>query len=388
MALSALPLSYCTNVHPGRTVAEVELGLDQYTVPVRDAIGAELAAGLWLAQPVIAELLADESLLVSFADRLQERGLTCYTLNAFPYGDFHGERVKENVYLPDWSEQSRLEYTKNCATVLAQLIPEQCDGSISTVPLGFKEFEHGPDFLRQCHRQLIDLAVWLRDLRDETGRTIRLAIEPEPFCRLETTAEVITFFEQLRSQAADENQLDTVTEFLGLCYDVCHQAVEFEEIPESIRAIDEVGIRINKVHITCAIHLDDPANNTDGRSALAEYVEPRYLHQTMARSVTGTILRKVDLDRQLALESDGEFLNAESWRVHYHVPVNAEQLGPLRTTREELKQALRAVKGLNQAPHLEVETYTWEVLPDGDSISLVEGLSNELTATRGLLDAL
>ena len=56
MTISPLPLSYCTNVHPGRTVAEVEDGLDRFTLPIKTNFGSDLAAGLWLAAPVIHEL--------------------------------------------------------------------------------------------------------------------------------------------------------------------------------------------------------------------------------------------------------------------------------------------------------------------------------------------
>lgn len=385
MTLSKLPIGYCTNVHAGRSLADVEAGLDDYTVPVAERYGAVLAAGLWLSRPVVSELLANDSTLAQFAEGLERRDLVCYTLNAFPYGDFHDVRVKEKVYLPDWTATERLDYTVDCARVLAQLLPDGVDGSISTVPLGFKEFEHPSDFLDACCRQLIALAGSLDELREHTGKTVRLAIEPEPFCVLETTPEAITFFEQLRSRAADTGALDVVETHVGLCYDICHQAVEFEDVAASIESLDAAGIRINKVHITCAIEIDRPGENADAMKALAGYVEPRYLHQTMAKSASGKILRVVDLTESLVTEPSPEFLDADMWRVHYHVPVDAENLGPLGTTRNDVRTALRAVAALDYAPHLEVETYTWEVLPGGEKPDLVTGLARELTATRELL---
>ena len=388
MSLSTLPLSYCSNVHPGRTLAEVESGLERYTAPLRERTGSPLAAGLWLARPVIDELLASDGRINQFAARLAELQLACYTLNAFPYGDFHSDRVKEQVYLPDWTDPRRLEYTLGCARVLAALMPDGTEGSISTVPLGFKRLPHGADFVDRCADRLIVLAQKLDELYDETGRLIRLAIEPEPFCIVETTGEAVAFFQRLWELAADAGALAAVGRTLGLCYDVCHQAVEFEDVSASIAALDAAGVRINKVHITCAIELAQPADNREGREALARYVEPRYLHQTLARTPNGAILSEVDLSTALALEPSGGFETAACWRVHYHVPVNAERLGPLGTTRGELKQALAAVKSLTYAPHLEVETYTWEVLPGGKSEDLVDGLSRELTATRALLQSL
>lgn len=390
MTLSTLPLSYCTNVHPGLTVGEVESGLRENTVAVRSRVG-ELAAGLWLARPVATELLKTTSALRRFSGWLHDAGLTCYTLNTFPYGNFHDARVKENVYLPDWTRDDRVDYTLDSARILAKLLPDDgTEGSLSTVPLGFKPFDYPESFADECAGRLIGLAQSLHRIEQETGRKIRLAIEPEPFCVIETTDETIQFFRRLRELAADAGAgaLDAVNEYLGVCYDVCHQAVEFEDVADSIQQLVAEQIRINKVHITCAIRVENPASNEAARRALATYVEPRYLHQTMARATDGTIHRQVDLTEDTALSPADDFAAADEWRVHFHVPVNAESLGPLQTTRGDLKKALAAVRDLDYAPHLEVETYTWEVLPDGQQTSLVDGLTAEVEATRELLDGL
>lgn len=385
MSLSRLPLGYCTNVHPGRSVAEVEAGLDRYAVPVARGFGRSMAAGLWLTEPVVRELLSSQDRLVRFADGLQSRGLSCHTLNAFPFGDFHSERVKENVYLPDWTDPRRLEYTAQCANVLAALLPEGADGSISTVPLGFKNLVRGSDFLQRSGLQLIECARRLSALRQRNGKIIRLAIEPEPLCVLETTPEAIEFFQQLWRQAEMQHATQIVHEHIGLCYDVCHQAVEFEDAAASIAAIDRAGIRINKVHLSCALQLEEPGTNNLGRAALKRYAEPRYLHQMIARSSSGKIVRMVDLTESFADHPDDEFAAAPVWRIHFHVPVDSERLGPLQTTRSALIDALPAVAALNYAPHLEVETYTWEVLPVSGAIDLVGGLTRELRATSQLL---
>ncbi|WP_299465339.1 metabolite traffic protein EboE [uncultured Gimesia sp.] len=388
MTLNSLPLSYCTNVHPGLTVAEVLQKLDEFTIPIQQQLDAPLAAGLWLAEPVIQEILAAPEGHLRFAEEIHKRGLTCYTLNAFPFGNFHSDRVKENVYLPDWSEPERLEYTKGCARVLSALLPEETEGSISTVPLGFKQFEHASDFSATCVEQLIEMAIFLKQLKAETGRTIRLAIEPEPFCVIEFTHELILFFERLYERAAKKQVLGTVREYLGACYDICHQAVEFEDIPGSIRQIAHAEIRINKIHISNAIELVNPWENEDGRNLLAQYAEPRYLHQTIGCFKTGDLYRIVDLTRDFLLDPDPRLKDTERLRVHFHVPINAESLGPLGTTHRELRQALATVKELDYAPHLEVETYTWEVLPGDQKPKLVEGLTRELQAARSLLNTL
>ncbi len=386
MSLSDLPLSYCTNVHPGRDLGEVLSGLDRFTVPVSERIARPLAAGLWLAAPVIDEVMRDDDGARRLADMLQDRGLCCYTLNAFPYGDFHGDRVKEQVYLPDWAAPARLSYTLACADVLAALLPEGTDGSISTVPLGFKYLSQEEDFGAKAISALIEWAEASERRFVETGRRIRLAIEPEPLCLLETTDEAMAFFEELFAAASRRGLEAVAREALGVCYDVCHQSVEYEDVADSLCRLDRAGIRINKVHITCAIRLENPSENLEGRNLLSTFAEPRYLHQVTARCRDGRVMRCADLEPGMVASPGTDWLETDSWRIHFHVPVDADDLGPLDTTRDDLRAALEAVATrLDYAPHLEVETYTWDVLPGIEPPNLVEGLSRELDATDTML---
>jgi sugar phosphate isomerase/epimerase len=385
MSLSTLPLSYCTNVHPGLTVEEVCQGLVDYAGPIQKKLTSPLAAGLWLAQPVIEELRADTTKIGKLKQTLKDQNLICYTLNAFPYGNFHSDRVKEQVYVPDWSQEDRLTYTHECAKILADLMDEIDEGSISTVPLGFKQLASGADFRAKCIDQLLQLATHLEQLYQDTGKRIRLAIEPEPLCVLETTPETIEFFQELKSVAIERDLAKLAREYLGVCYDVCHQAVEFEDVADSLKSLDAAGIRINKVHITCAIDLDQPAENEAGRKMLAGFVEQRYLHQTFALFADGNIRTITDLTEDLCLNPPPHMADAIKWRIHFHVPVNADDLGPLGTTREELKIAVKTVAELDQTPHLEVETYTWSVMPGEEQPSLVDGFTQELQATLELL---
>jgi len=380
----SVPLCYCTNVHPCRSAAEVERILDDYALPVRERAGFDIAVGLWLPAVAAAETLAAPAVQAGLRHALESRRLTCHTLNAFPFGDFHGSRVKEQVYLPDWSDPRRLDYTRNCARLLAGLLPDGVEGSISTLPLGFKPAARPPGFDDAVVHRLLELAADLARLRAETGRTIRLAIEPEPFCLLETTAETIDFFGRLWAAAEAAGCGAVAREHLGVCYDVCHQAVEFEDAAAAVGGLAAAGIRINKVQISCAIQLDDPSD-AGARAALAAFAEPRYLHQTMALTADGRILREVDLTPALTADPAPEWRTARTWRTHFHVPVDAERLGPLGTTRQELRRALAAIAGLDYRPHLEVETYTWPVLPGAAPADVVEGLARELVATRDLL---
>jgi sugar phosphate isomerase/epimerase len=383
------PLHYCTNVHPCRSAADLPALLDTYAVEVREECGFPIGVGLWLPAAALADLQATPAGTARLATALAERGLVCHTLNAFPHGDFHGQSVKDRVYRPDWSDPTRLDYTLACGELLAGLLPDTAVGSISTLPLGFKGHPHGAGFEAAALDRLVDLAVAWARLREQTGRTIRLAIEPEPFCLIETTAEAIAFFTRLLQAAAVRGAERAVREHVGLCYDVCHQAVEFEDAAEAIGRLTAAGIRINKVQVSCAIELDHPADPA-AREALARFAEPRYLHQTFARTSSGRILSIADLTAAHALQPPREWQESPAWRVHFHVPVDAERIGPLGTTRGELRRALAAIGRLAEMPHLEVETYTWPVMPDAEGApagggGIVAGLVRELVATRELL---
>lgn len=378
MAFSSLPLAYCTNVHPCRTVVDVHAVLDRHALAVREQCGFGISVGLWLPETAVADPVAGATV----ADALARRGLTCHTLNAFPFGDFHGARVKEQVYLPDWADRRRLDYTLACARLLDALLPPGGEGSISTLPLGFKGFGHGPDFMAAASDALLAAARELAALESTTSRVIRLALEPEPCCVLETTAETVAFFEHLFVRARALGIEPFARRHLGVCYDVCHQAVEFEDAATAIATLAAAGVRINKVQISCAIEATDPTDPVQ-RDALLAYVEPRYLHQTFARDAGGTLHHAVDLTSDLI--TDPAWHARGPWRIHYHVPVDAEHIGPLRTTRGELMQALAAIGTLDYAPHLEVETYTWPVLPGADPIDLAAGIARELIATRALI---
>ena len=378
MAFSPLPLAYCTNVHPCRTVADVSDVLDRHALPVRDLAGFEISMGLWLPAAAVGEAHAADTV----GHALASRGLSCHTLNAFPFGDFHGARVKEQVYLPDWADRRRLDYTLACARLLAAIVPAGGEGSISTLPLGFKGFDRGPEFMAACADHLLACARELAALEAAAGRTIRLALEPEPCCILETTAETVAFFTALFDRAARAGIEQEARRHLGVCYDVCHQAVEFEDAATAIATLAAAGIRINKVQISCAIEATDPTDPAQ-RDALLAYVEPRYLHQTFARAADGSLHRAVDLTADLI--ADPAWHARRPWRIHYHVPVDAERIGPLRTTRGDLERALAAIGRLDSAPHLEVETYTWPVLPGADPVDLAAGITRELIATRALI---
>jgi sugar phosphate isomerase/epimerase len=373
-------------------VDEVLDGINTYTAVAVRSFNRPLAAGLWLARSVATELLDSQPKLEQLGQLLWQHDLSCYTLNTFPYGNFHSDRVKENVYLPDWSTPERLRYTLDCAEILGRLLPKSAEGSLSTVPLGGRMNPTTAEFADACVANVMETARQLAALHESTGRMIRLAIEPEPMCHLSSIPrDVIPWFDRLFSKAADSGCADVVHEHVGLCLDVCHQAVEFENLSESIDMLEAQSIRINKLHMTNAVELKNPSSNSEGRQALLSYVEPRYLHQTYARLADGRICYRPDLiEEDIKRAPADEFLQADCWRVHFHVPIFAQTLGPLSTTRHDLERAISRVARLSYSPHLEVETYTWPVMPganDIESPNLADQIAGELQAATEMIAA-
>jgi sugar phosphate isomerase/epimerase len=359
-------LSYCTNVHAAEDVPGILAQLDTYAVPIRERLAAGvLGLGLWIAAPAAAELAADRAALSRLRSALDGRGLEVVTLNGFPYAAFQQPVVKGAVYRPDWTTPERLDYTLNLARILAALLPDDAArGSVSTLPLAWRE-PWDADIAAACRRNLDTLAARLGEL----DREVRIAFEPEPGCVIENTA-----------QAADLLR-GTDTTRLGVCLDLAHLACAWEDPAAAVRRLTGAGVPIVKTQVSAALATDDPVRDKD---VLDRYVEPRFLHQTRGRDGLSTD----DLDQALAA-NDGR-----PWRIHYHVPIHAEPVPPLRATTGVLTDALRVLVGGPTAvcDHLDVETYTWGVLPAGlrpdTPDALAAGIAAELAYARTLLEKL
>ena len=283
-------LSYCTNVHPAEDLDGVLHQLDAFAGPVRRAARlAELGVGLWLPADLAAQLAASADDRARLRERLDKNGLTLRTINAFPYRAFHADVVKLDVYRPDWTDPRRTQHTLDCATVLADLLPDGGAGSISTLPLGWREPWTADDD-RQATAALAAVSRSLRSLRDATGRTVRLAIEPEPGCVLDTVADVVGWLEP--RIGADDDAIDP--EFVGVCLDTCHLAVSFADPADAVRRIGAAGLRVVKVQASAALHVEHPSDPAS-REAVAAFVEPRYVHQ-VRENQGDQILRVDDLD--------------------------------------------------------------------------------------------
>lgn len=180
-------LTYCTNIHPGESWAEVFSALDAFVLAVKAEVSPEapFAVGLRLSARAATELLAPQE-LGRFRAFLAEHALYVPTINGFPHGAFHGVAVKEAVYLPDWRDPARLAYTCDLADILAALLPEDGTGSISTVPGAFRPAIQGPPDVERMASHLRKHAAHLHALRERTGKTLSLALEPEPFCYAST----------------------------------------------------------------------------------------------------------------------------------------------------------------------------------------------------------
>ncbi len=372
---STVHLSYCTNVHPAETLDGVLAQLRDHCEPVRERLGKEtLGIGLWLARGAARTLTADPAALRALRGELDRRGLEVVTLNGFPYEGFGSQEVMYRVYRPDWTEPERLEHTLDLARLLAALLPDDVtEGTVSTLPIAWRT-PFDATRARAARAALTALTEGLDALEEETGRSIRVGLEPEPGCTIETTADAIA---PLTAVPGDR---------VGVCVDTCHLATSFEDPATSIAALQVAGIRIPKAQLSAALHAEHP-HLPDVRAALAAFDEPRFLHQTRARTAEG-LLGTDDLGESLA---GGALPDTTPWRAHFHVPLHAPPAPPLTSTLGVLKETLDLLVGGPTAltGHLEVETYTWQVLPPEqrprDRDQLADGITAELALARDLL---
>jgi hypothetical protein len=380
---AGLHLAYCTNVHRGEDWAETFATLQQHTDVVRRRVAPDepYAIGLRLGARAAAEL-AEPATLLAFQRWLDLHRSYVFTINGFPYGSFHGTRVKEQVYAPDWSTPERLAYTNTLFDLLAALVPPGVPGSISTVPLSFKAFATTPAQREAMYANLAACARHIEALCDRTGQDFTLGLEPEPLCLIETTAETVAFFD---GWAAADPDVRHWRRYVGINYDCCHLAVEFEEPRAALNGLVDAGLRISKLHLSSALRVTPDAA---GRGALAAFVEPTYLHQVVAgNAVTGDVFRR-HVDLPDALADPQPVSPGEEWRVHFHVPLHASPGSPFRDTRDHL---IGALDWLAERPdacaHLEMETYTWEVLPASLRLPIEDQLVREYAWTLNALAA-
>jgi len=372
-----LHLAYCTNIHRGSDWTETLASLEKYTLAVKEQVCPDrpYAIGLRLSD-LASRQLSEPPTLDAFRRWLQQHHCYVFTINGFPFGQFHGTKVKEQVYRPDWTHPERLGYTNRLFDLLAQLVPEGIEGSVSTLPGSFKEFITTAEQRGQIAENLWRCIDHMDQVAARHGRRLHLGLEPEPLGLFETSAETVCFFNEMERHRPGDQRLRT---FLGVNYDTCHLAVEYEEPTEVVDAFQKEGIRISKLHLSSALQVTP---DKSARQWLQRFADDIYLHQVVARTAEGTLRRDRDLDVALA-QPPGD----EEWRIHFHVPLHASHLPHGKTTAAHLLGLLDLLaKKRELCSHLEMETYTWEVLPEElRAKSVVEQLVSEYEWCLGQL---
>ncbi len=382
-------LGYCTNVHAGATYQQTLANLETYAAKVRDLVSpdAPMGVGLWLSAAAAREVL-ERQRVAELRDWLVAHRLLPFTLNGFPHGDFHEPVVKFRVYQPDWSDERRLAYTKDLVDILACLLPEGGEGSISTLPVGWGgDFSESPARQQAAARHLRAIAAHMAVVEADRGRLIHLNLEPEPGCFLTTSEDLVHFYEQsLLADGADEA---SIRRHLRVCHDVCHAAVMFEEQVACLERYQRAGIEIGKVQLSSAIRACfqslDESQKQSSLEQLRGFAEDRYLHQTaiQPRSSSPASQQFVpDLPQALEMAKRDPQLCGE-WRVHFHVPLYLERFGLLETTQQMVLDCLAALRRFSNVKHFEVETYAWGVLPHELQVDdLATGIAHEMRWVR------
>ncbi len=397
MKIRSNHLGYCSNIHAGEEWSSVRSTLGDVLPALRRQLAWEgpLGVGLRLSAAA-ATTLEDVAVLDEFRAFLRDTDSYVFTINGFPYGAFHGTRVKERVYQPDWRDPRRVAYSNTLATLLTELtdpavIPSP---SVSTVPGGFRADIRSDGDRAGVADGLVRHLAHLVALRRRTGRTVTLAIEPEPACYMETTGEVLavlvdlvqdqTRLERIGRELGESLSVADVQRHLGVCLDACHLAVAFEEPVDAITRIHAAGFRIFKVQVSSALHI--AGGSVDAvRAALGRFADDTYLHQVVER-LGSQFERYVDLPDALQAAQDGRAGRGD-WRVHFHVPIFLESLGTFATTQRDLRATMEAVCGASACDQFEVETYTWDVLPaEWRTTDVVTSIARELSWARAVLE--
>ena len=395
MNIKDLHLSYCSNIHAGESWDATFRNLKIYIPEVKSRLGykGKFGIGLRLSKEASVVLERPER-LQEFQEWLKKTQAYVYSLNCFPYGGFHRTKVKEQVHAPDWTTEARLAYTLRCFRILAQLLPEGVEGGISTSPLSYRhwfvsDLEKKEAFERAT-THLIAVVVELVRLQQETGKFLHLDIEPEPDGLLENSDELIHYFKEWLlsvGKASLAKQLGTtqkeagklIKDHLQVCYDVCHFAIGYEKPKEAFKKLKQAGIGIGKIQLSAALKLlipESPFERFSIGKRLGEFADTTYLHQVVAMTNEGGLKSYPDLPQALAKLGDTQDLE---WRVHFHVPIFLANYGTFQATQEDIVEVLKLVNANPSiTKHLEVETYTWEVLPQDTHLTLGDAISREL----------
>ncbi len=383
-------LTYCTNVHAGTSWREMVASLERYAPALKAQFDPDqpFGIGLRVAGEASRELLAGDA-LTRFQAFLKDHRLYVYTINGFPYGPFHGQTVKADVHAPDWRDPERVAYTHRLVDILAALLPEGMDGGISTSPLTYRAWvdTDSDDLWLLFVEHLVAIAAHAHQRFNETGKLIHLDIEPEPDGLLGDCAELIAFYENwllphgaellARRLDVDRDEARTLLlDYLRVCFDTCHVAVGYGSPREVLQRFGKLGIKVGKIQISSALKVDLTGAAAGTVQALRAFDEPVYLHQVVQRNADGSFMRYPDLGPALAHGMDER---AEEWRVHFHVPIFVEHYAEFASTQETICETLTLLQERPFTNHLEIETYTWDVLPGDLKGDLLTSIGREYT---------
>jgi hypothetical protein len=366
MKLNAgLHLASCTNVYRDETWAETFESLKNHTLRVRERVCPRqpFAIGLRLSNRA-AHDLRQPAVLLEFQRWLGRQGCYVPAIDGFAFGRFRGAVLKEQVYEPDWRSPERLAYTNLLFELLAQLEPPDVEGSVSTLPCSFKGFHLHPDELKLVRANLWHCVEHVARVCEQTGRRLLLSLDPEPLCVLESSGEVLQLFDRMRSEHPRDPRLAT---YLGVDYDTCHFAVEFEEPLNAIPCIAEHGIRFGKILVSAGLKVRP---TPEALHALAAFTHDPCLHQVVVGRPDGQRCIYADLREALITEpQEPEYAIADNpqlpeWRVHLHVPLHCPPLPWFDTTADHILgtlDLLAANPGLCR--QLQLDPCAWEILP-------------------------
>ncbi len=393
--LNSFHLTYCTNIHPGEEWSRVFANLKQYIPDLKAHLAPDkpFGIGLRLADVATRELVQSNA-LADFRSWLTEQDLYVFTLNGFPYGGFHCQVVKDQVYAPDWSKQERLDYTLRLVNILAKLLPaDVMEGSISTLPLSYKPWFKGNQILQEtvtksASLHIAQVVAEMVRIRIDTEKVLHLDLEPEPDGLIENTAEVIEYFQTYLipiggAYLAEHLGISLLAaeallrEHVRICYDTCHFAVGYEDPRQVFQQFQAAGIQIGKIQISAALQVKIPSDTEERRQVkerLQHFAESTYLHQVVARDDRGQLHHYPDLETALPYL---EHTTACEWRIHFHVPIFIHDYQLLQSTQDDIVTVLELLHSNNVSNHLEIETYTWEVLPQQIKLDLLASIQRE-----------
>ncbi|OOG70648.1 metabolite traffic protein EboE [Algoriphagus sp. A40] len=395
MEIKGFHLSYCSNIHAGESWDSTFQNLKIYIPEVRQRLKAEGPFGIGLRLSNEASLVLEKpEKLKEFQVWLRKVNAYVFTLNCFPFGDFHRQVVKEKVHSPDWTTPERKNYTIRSFQILSHLLPPGMQGGISTSPISYRHWftsdEEKDSCMENATYHLLEVVEELVNIHRKTGKLLHLDIEPEPDGILENSDELVWLFSHWllpkgkpwlaqKLEISEEEAEELIKTHIQVCYDICHFAIVYEEPAKTFAKFEAAGIRIGKIQISAALKLMIP-DTANGKFSLGKkleaFVETTYLHQVVGRSGTGNLKSYPDLPQALEILPKTKELE---WRIHFHVPVFLENYGSFSSTQETISIVLKEILSNPEiTQHLEVETYTWEVLPEDTRLSLGESIAREL----------